>query len=287
MTAKAAGEMRQALQAIGAVVECRPARDVKPVSGGGRSNSAQVFHPPGADLFPAGRMSAIDPFASSEHDGAPRISVDDAKPSVGESAPASQGPPYLGAADDSVASRTSEWLSDLPLARIAAALGIVVASVLLLWGLSAWRERANLAALDAARRGDRGAAEDWIDRHLRADSCTLHEARDYLNAPGTRQYIRRPDYVQTFVEKLHADGAPKIEVCDSDALGYRFAHYLVVTLPDDSSKQERIIADAQSLVRRDAVVYRGVTSAEVEGIVRTSTLVGTHRVLAELPAEAE
>ncbi len=44
--AKAAGEMRQALEAIGAVVECRPARDVKPVSGGGGAESPAVFHPP-------------------------------------------------------------------------------------------------------------------------------------------------------------------------------------------------------------------------------------------------
>jgi len=40
------------------------------------------------------------------------------------------------------------------------------------------------------------------------------------------------------------------------------------------------------LVRRDAVVYRGVTSADVEEIVRTSTLVGTRRVLVGLPVEA-
>ncbi len=76
--AKAAGEMRQALEAIGAVVECRPARNAKrPVDPGG-TESATVFHPPGADLFPAGRVSAIDPFASTTEAGAPRISVDDA-----------------------------------------------------------------------------------------------------------------------------------------------------------------------------------------------------------------
>ena len=98
--------------------------------------------------------------------------------------------------------------------------------------------------------------------------------------------MRRPDYVQTFVDKLYADGAPMLEVCESDALGFRFAHYLLVTLPDDGREQERVIADAQSLVRRDAVVYRGVTSAEVEEIVRTSTLVGTRRVLVDLPVEA-
>ena len=79
----------------------------------------------------------------------------------------------------------------------------------------------------------------------------------------------------------------RLELCESDALGFRFAHYLVVTLPDDTSKHEQVIADAQSMVRRDAVVYRGVTSAEVEEIVRSSTLVGTRRVLVDLPVEAD
>ncbi len=156
----------------------------------------------------------------------------------------------------------------------------------LAWGLNAWRQGAAMHGLDAAREGDRGAAESWVDRALRESNCELHEAREYVASPSTRQYIRRPDYVETFVEKLYAGGAPHIEVCDSNALGFRFAHYLVVTLPDDPSNHERIIADAQSFVRRDAVVYRGVTSAEVEDIVRTSTLIGKHRVLLDLPAEA-
>ena len=77
---KAAGEMRQALEAIGAVVECRPARDVKPVAAADGTRSAAVFHPPGADLFPAGRVSAIDPFAPATEAGVPRISVDDPIP---------------------------------------------------------------------------------------------------------------------------------------------------------------------------------------------------------------
>lgn len=78
--AKAAGEMRQALEAIGAVVECRPARDVKPVAAEGGTGRAAVFHPPGADLFPAGRVSAIDPFAPATEAGVPRISVDNPVP---------------------------------------------------------------------------------------------------------------------------------------------------------------------------------------------------------------
>jgi hypothetical protein len=71
--AKAAGEMRQALEAIGAVVECRPARDAKLSMSG---DAPAVFRAPDADLFPSGRVSAIDPFAPSEA-SVPRISVDD------------------------------------------------------------------------------------------------------------------------------------------------------------------------------------------------------------------
>jgi hypothetical protein len=159
--------------------------------------------------------------------------------------------------------------------------------VAIAWGLNTWRQNAAVHGLDAAREGDRSAAERWVERALRESKCQLHEARGYISSSTTRQYVRRPDYVETFVEKLYADGAPQIELCDSEALGFRFAHYLVVTLPDDPSKHERIIADAQSFVRRDAVVYRGVTSTEVEEIVRTSTLVGKRRVLVDLPAEAD
>jgi hypothetical protein len=78
--AKAAGEMRQALESIGAVVECRPARIAKPVVGGSKAESATVFHPPGVDLFPDGRISAIDAFAPAATADAPRISVDDPLP---------------------------------------------------------------------------------------------------------------------------------------------------------------------------------------------------------------
>ncbi|MDH3201838.1 MAG: hypothetical protein OEM15_13165 [Myxococcales bacterium] len=155
----------------------------------------------------------------------------------------------------------------------------------LAWSINTWRQQAVAHGLAAARAGDRGAAESWVDRALRESDCELHEAKTYLSS-ATRQYVRRPDYVETFVHKLYDGGAPSVEVCDSDALGFRFAHYLVVTLPEDSREQERVIADAQSFVRRDAVVYRGVTSQEVEEIVRGSTLVGETRVLVDLPAEA-
>ena len=162
-----------------------------------------------------------------------------------------------------------------------------VAAVGIAWSVNEWRRTAAAHGLEAAQQGDQKAAERWVDRALRESKCELHEAGDYLASAQTRQFVRRPDYVETFVSKLYAGGAPKIEVCDSDALGFRFAHYLLVTLPEDTTKHERVIADAQSFVRRDAVVYRGVSSAEVEQIVRTSTLVGTRRVLVDLPAQAD
>lgn len=157
----------------------------------------------------------------------------------------------------------------------------------LAWGVNQWRSNAAAHGLEAAREGDRDAGEGWIDRALRESQCTLHEAEGYLSSEANRKYVRRPDYVESFVERLYSDGAALLEICESDALGFRLAHYLVVSLPDDARKHEQLIADAQSLVRRDAVVYRGVSSAEVEEIVRTSSLVGTRRVLVDLPAQAD
>ena len=158
----------------------------------------------------------------------------------------------------------------------------------LAWGINQWRQVAAAGRLEAAREGDRTSAEGWIDRALRESGCgSLHEANAYLQAEATRRNVRRADYVEAFVGKLVAGGAPSVEICETEALGFPIAHYLVVTLPDDPGKQEQVIADAQSLVRRYAVVYRGVTSAEVEKIVRTSTLVGQGRVLVDLPAEAD
>jgi len=157
-------------------------------------------------------------------------------------------------------------------------------SIGLAWGINQWRQDVATAGLEQARQGDRDAGEDWVDRALQDSACQMHEARSYLASDSTRQYLRRPDYVETFVQRLYDEGAPKIEICDSDTGGFRFARYLTVTLPDDRAKQERLIADAQSFVRRDAVVYRGVTSAQVEGVVRNSTLIGTRRVLVDLPS---
>lgn len=162
-----------------------------------------------------------------------------------------------------------------------------VAALGLAWGINYWQQQAAALSLEVAQRGDRSAAEGWVDRALREGGCELFEAHEYLGADGTRQFVRRPDYVETFVDKLYAAGASKVEICESDVLGFRIAHYLLVTLPDDPRKHEQVIADAQSLVRRDAVVYRGVTSVEVEEIVRTSTFVGTSRVLVDLPVEPD
>ena len=75
--AKTAGELRVALEGIGAVVECRPARDTSAASRAGRP---VVFHPPGEDLFPSHRVAAIDPFAPATPSGAPHIAVADAVP---------------------------------------------------------------------------------------------------------------------------------------------------------------------------------------------------------------
>jgi hypothetical protein len=162
-----------------------------------------------------------------------------------------------------------------------------VAAVAIAWGLNGWRATAALDALQDAREGDRAAAEDWIDRTLEATECELHEAESYLSSSSSRPYVHRPDYVETFVEKLYDHGASGIEICDSHSLGYLLAHYLLVWLPDDESQHEQLIADAQSMARRDAVVYHGATSAEAEEIVRTSTLIGERRVLLNLPVEAE
>lgn len=164
--------------------------------------------------------------------------------------------------------------------------GWFVVALGLAWGVNQWRAQVAAHGLEAAQAGDREAAEDWVDRTLREDQCELLEASAYLSDEETRKYVRRPDYVEDFVDKLYRGGATKVELCESEALGFRFTHYLLVSLPEDSGKHEELIADAQSLVRRDAVVYRGVTSSEVEEIVRTSTLVGTTRVLVDLPAKA-
>ena len=155
------------------------------------------------------------------------------------------------------------------------------------FGINQWRMHAAASRLEAAQDGDRKAAERWVARALRESDCELYDAAQYLRDESTRTYVRRPDYVETFVRKLGDGGATSLEFCESDARGFRIAQYLLVTLPEDPSRHESLIADSQSLVRRDAVVYRGVASLDLEELVRTSTLVGTKRVLIELPVEID
>ncbi len=67
-----------------------------------------------------------------------------------------------------------------------------IVSLALAWGLNSWRQHAGAAGLEAARDGDRGAAERWIDRTLREQDCELHEAREYVGSSATRQYVAAP-----------------------------------------------------------------------------------------------
>ena len=85
--AKAAGEMRQALEAIGAVVECRPTRAKKRPA----DDSQAVFPAPDMNLVEPGRVSAIDPFSSSGDGSRPRISVDRTVPPLAAGSELAEG----------------------------------------------------------------------------------------------------------------------------------------------------------------------------------------------------
>jgi hypothetical protein len=162
-----------------------------------------------------------------------------------------------------------------------------VVAVGLSLGINQWRMSAAASSLEAAQSGDRDAAERWVERKLREDDCKLFDADEYLADGATRTFVRHPDYIEDFVRKFDDGGATAVEICESEVVGFRIAKYLLVTLPDDVAKHDQLIADSESLVRRDAVVYRGVTSEEVEEIVRASTLAGTERVLIDLPVEPD
>ena len=88
--AKAAGEMRQALEAIGAVVQCRPTRETARADA---PDAPAVFRPPGVDIPVGGRVSAIDPFAPTNDPSVPRISVEDVLPPLPAAAPTKASPP--------------------------------------------------------------------------------------------------------------------------------------------------------------------------------------------------
>lgn len=144
--AKAAGEMRLALEAIGAVVECRPARDSKPVVGSKGVEAAAVFRPPGADLLPAGRYSAIDPFAPVAEAGVPRISVEDPVPPapVAEAVPELEADPARGVtATLMAASRKRQRRKFLQQAAGTMAAGIAILAIGWFFGNSVLRGEAD------------------------------------------------------------------------------------------------------------------------------------------------
>ncbi len=157
-----------------------------------------------------------------------------------------------------------------------------VLAVLMAWGVNHWRHAAALQSLASARAGDRAEAESWIPRRLREEECRLHEARTFLSS-DSRKFVARPDFVSLFVTKLYEGGAEQVEICQSDAAGAALANFLVITMPQAREAQDGVIADAQSFVRRDALVYGGVSETTVEEHVRASTLVGERRVMVQLP----
>lgn len=72
--AKAAGEMRLALEAIGAVVECRPARHVNDAARAGR---AAVFHRPKEDLLPSNPALEVDRSSRGPEAEEPELLLDE------------------------------------------------------------------------------------------------------------------------------------------------------------------------------------------------------------------
>jgi hypothetical protein len=156
-------------------------------------------------------------------------------------------------------------------------------ALLLALGINQWRLRAAAASLQAAQDGDVEAAESWVSRSLRESDCTLFSAAEYLGDDESRVNVGHAGYVESFLGKFEEDGATSIEVCEVDEVGFRSARYLILTLPDDARQRDALIADAQSFIRRHAVVYLGANSLKAEEIVRATLLVGTSRILIELP----
>ncbi|MGB5813270.1 MAG: hypothetical protein WBG86_22230 [Polyangiales bacterium] len=139
-----AGEMRKVLEAIGAEVECRPARRSKPVTQG----RAAVFEKPEEDLLP-GRVSAIDPFSPTTQPGVPSLSVDD-QPAVklksdisGVVRPPSAVPPRN--AEDAIRARAIAHQRKTYIKRAVTTMvaGVAVAVIGLLTGNSVFMGTAN------------------------------------------------------------------------------------------------------------------------------------------------
>ncbi|MGB5194573.1 MAG: hypothetical protein WBN70_16430 [Polyangiales bacterium] len=142
LPAKAAGEMRQALESIGAVVDCRPARDAKRPLGG---DAPAVFHAPDADLFPSGRVSAIDPFAPSDA-SVPRISVDDVMPPAARpkrTAPSDEEEPRRITASLLATSRAQQRRTYLQQAAGTFAAGVAILAIGWFFGNSVFRGEAG------------------------------------------------------------------------------------------------------------------------------------------------
>lgn len=95
--AKAAGEMRKALESIGAIVECRPA---KADAGAARNPVVKSVR----------RTSAVDPVEPGPNAGVPRISVDNvvAQPASTEPETAEPTPPGPAPASTTVSGGASE-----------------------------------------------------------------------------------------------------------------------------------------------------------------------------------
>ena len=157
------------------------------------------------------------------------------------------------------------------------------------WSINNWHENAALDELVAAYAGNREAAQTWIDRLLDERTCKLHEAGVYLSG-DKREFVPRPDFVEEFVEKIYSSGATGVEFCDSPDVrdeDYYWIESMVIGLPADEASQESVIADAQSFIRRRALVYDEVDDADVEEVVRLSALVGTRQMLVHLSADDE
>lgn len=154
-------------------------------------------------------------------------------------------------------------------------------AIAMAWGIDRWTGQVAIQRLDAARSGDRRAAEFWIRRTLDESDCQPREAGQYMRS-DTRNNIALPEFVEMFVGKLYDGGATNVEICDSVTSSASRAQYLLVGLPADEESQESVIANAQSLIRRRGLVYQGVPEDLVEELVRSSTLIGEDRVLVDI-----
>lgn len=154
-------------------------------------------------------------------------------------------------------------------------------AIAMAWGINRWTRQVAMERLDAARSGDRGAAEFWIERTLDDSDCEPREAATYMQG-DTRNNVALPEFVEMFVRKLYDGGATDVQICESAGPSAPPAQYLLIRLPSDEESQEGVIANAQSLIRRRGLVYQGVPEDLVEELVRSSTLVGEDRVLVDI-----